>query len=69
MLQKTQGIVLARGFTEKEVENPDYDAENEDGGEESGMSGKSPTIIQKDPIPFSMDNVTLTLYALKEGVF
>ncbi len=61
--------IPARGFTEKEVENPDYDAENEDGGEESGMSGKSPTIIQKDPIPFSMDNVTLTLYALKEGVF
>ena len=61
--------IPARGFLEKEIENPDYDAENEEGGEESGMSGKSPTIIQKDPIPFSMDNVTLTLYALKEGVF
>ena len=56
--------IPARGFTEKEVENPDYDGE-----EESGMNGKSPVIIQREPIPFSMDNVTLTLYALKEGVF
>ena len=61
--------IPARGFTEKEVENPDYDAEIEDGEEGSGMSGKSPVIIQREPIPFSMDNVTLTLYALKEGVF
>lgn len=61
--------IPARGFTEKEIENPDYDAENEEGEDGSGMSGKSPTIIQRDPIPFSMDNVTLTLYALKEGVF
>lgn len=61
--------IPARGFTEKEVENPDYDAEIEDGEEESGMNGKSPVIIQREPIPFSMDNVTLTLYALKEGVF
>ena len=26
------------------------------------------TIIKRDPVPFSMDNVTLTLFALKEGV-
>lgn len=61
--------IPARGCTEKEVDNPDYDGENEGDEEGFGMNGKSPTIIQRDPIPFSMDNVTLTLYALKEGVF
>lgn len=61
--------IPARGYTEKEIDNPDYDGENEDCEEGFSMSGKSRTIIQKNPIPFSMDNVTLTLYALKEGVF
>ena len=27
-----------------------------------------PVNIKRDPVPFSMDNVTLTLFALKEGV-
>ena len=60
--------IPARSYTEKEIDNPDYDADAED-EEGGGMSGQSPVIIQRDPIPFSMDNVTLTLFTLKEGVF
>lgn len=59
--------IPARGFTEEEIDNPEYDAENKEG--DFGTDGKSPVIIRKEPIPFSIDNVTLTLYALKEGVF
>lgn len=52
--------IPARQYTEKEVENPDYDEE---------VENSSKTILKRDPVPFSTDNVTLTLYALKEGVF
>ena len=52
--------IPARKYDESEIENPDYDEESEN---------SSPTIIKREPIPFSMENVTLTLFALKEGVF
>ncbi len=52
--------IPARQYTETEVENPDYD---------ETVENSSATILKRDPVPFSMDNVTLTLYALKEGVF
>lgn len=51
--------IPARQYTETEVANPDYDKKDE-------TSQK--TIIKRDPVPFSMDNVTLTLFDLKEGV-
>lgn len=38
-----------------------------DSGEIGGM-GASGGRIERIPIPFSMDNVTLTLFALREGV-
>jgi hypothetical protein len=52
--------IPARQYTETEVDNPDYDDQDE-------TSQK--TITNREPVPFSMDNVTLTLFALKEGVF
>lgn len=52
--------IPARTYIESEVQNPDYSPETE---------GISPTTLKRDPVPFSMDNVTLTLFALKEGVF
>lgn len=52
--------IPAREYDEKEIENPDYNEEEET---------SSPTMIKREPLPFSMDNVTLTLFALKEGVF
>lgn len=51
--------IPARKYDEEEIENPDYNEEET----------SSPTIIKREPVPFSMDNVTLTLFALKEGVF
>lgn len=53
--------IRARQYNETEIENPDYDEEN--------AESASPTIIKREPVPFSMNNVTLTLFALKEGVF
>ncbi|MCM1234197.1 MAG: hypothetical protein NC489_29180 [Ruminococcus flavefaciens] len=60
--------IPAREYTETEIKNPDYDPDASESGESGGM-GNSETIIKRDPVPFSMENVTLTLYALKEGVF
>ncbi len=51
--------IPARQYTETEVENPDYN-------EEEPYSSK--TTIKREAVPFSIDNVTLTLFALKEGV-
>lgn len=51
--------IPAREYKEIEVENPDFDSEDEN---------SKATITRREPIPFSMDNVTLTLFALKEGV-
>ena len=52
----------------KRIDNPDYVPDTDETGESGGM-GNSKKIIKRDPVPFSMENVTLTLYALKEGVF
>ena len=52
--------IPARQYIEEEVENPDYNPDDE-------TSAK--TITKREAVPFSMENVTLTLYALKEGVF
>ncbi len=60
--------IPARQYTETEIDNPDYDPDAEAAGESGGM-GNSEKIVKRDPVPFSMENVTLTLYALKEGVF
>ena len=51
--------ITMRAYTEEEIPNPDYSEETEN---------SQKTIIKRDPVPFSMDNVTLTLFALKEGV-
>lgn len=48
---------------EESEEAPTADSEENDGG--MGASGDR---IERIPIPFSMDNVTLTLFALREGV-
>lgn len=47
--------VPARQYVDKEVQNPDYDPEDPQSKE---------TIIKKEPVPFSMDNVTLKLYGI-----
>lgn len=44
-------------------ESPAADSDESDGG--MGTSGAK---IERIPIPFSMENVTLTLFALREGV-
>lgn len=64
-----QLTIPARQYDETEIENPDY-VEPGEGEEADEFSGGhvNRTITKKDPVPFSMDNVTLTLYALKEGV-
>lgn len=62
-----QVLIPARQYEETEVKNPDYVEPEET--DEFGTGYVRRTIIKKDPVPFSMDNVTLTLYALKEGVF
>ena len=64
-----QLTIPARRYEETEIENPDY-VEPGEGEEADEFSGGhvNQTITKKDPVPFSMDNVTLTLYALKEGV-
>ena len=64
-----QLTIPARQYEETEIENPDY-MEPGEGEEADEFSGGhvNQTITKKDPVPFSMDNVTLTLYALKEGV-
>ena len=64
-----QLTIPARQYEETEIENPDY-VEPGEGEEADEFSGGhvNQTITKKDPVPFSMDNVTLTLYALKDGV-
>lgn len=59
LLYVAQVDIPARAYTEEEIPNPDYSEETEN---------SQKTIIKRDPVPFSMDNVTLTLFALKEGV-
>lgn len=45
-----------RSYTEKEVANPDYNEDDENSSE---------TITERIPVPFSMANVTLKLYAIE----
>ena len=59
LLYVAQVDIPARAYTEEEIPNPDYSEETEN---------SQKTIIKRDPVPFSMDNVTLTLFALKEGL-
>lgn len=50
-----QVVIPARQYTETEVSNPDYNPEDEQSSE---------TILERTPVPFSMANVTLKLYAI-----
>lgn len=59
LLYVAQVDIPARAYTETEVDNPDYN---------EGVETSQKTIIKREPVPFSMNNVTLTLFALKEGV-
>ena len=66
-LRESEGVyyvaqidIPPRAYTEKEIDNPDCDPDQE---------GSQKKIIEREPVPFSMDNVTLTLFELKEGVF
>lgn len=47
--------IPARQYTEETVENPDYDPED---------STSHENITNREPVPFSMANVTLKLYAI-----
>lgn len=47
--------IPARQYTEETVANPDYNPEDETSQE---------TITKREPVPFSMVNVTLKLYAI-----
>ena len=59
-----------RQYTETEIPNPDYrkaegiSEDVEENGSQEGMRNDSPTIINREPVPFSMDRVTLRLYAI-----
>ena len=44
-----------RQYTEESIKNPDYDPEDPQSQE---------TVIKKEPVSFSMANVTLKLYAI-----
>lgn len=47
--------IPARQYIETQAENPEYDPEDE-------MSQE--TVTNREPVPFSMENVTLKLYAI-----
>ena len=47
--------IPARQYTEKEIDNPDYNPDDENSQQ---------TIMVPEPVPFSMNNVTLKLYAI-----
>lgn len=50
-----QIYIPGRTYNEVEIDNPDYNPDE-------GISNK--TIINREPVPFSMDNVTLMLYSI-----
>lgn len=54
--------IPARKYTDEEVDNPDYDPDQEESSE------NRKTIIKHEAVPFSMDNVTLTLWAIDQEV-
>lgn len=47
--------IPARKYVDKEQDNPEYDPEDEN---------SQKTVMVPEPVPFSMDNVTLKLYAI-----
>lgn len=51
-----QLFIPAREYTETEIDNPDY----HEGAEEGYMTGEK--IIQREPVPFSMDRCELRLW-------
>lgn len=51
--------IPARQYTETQVENPDYDPDAEEG------TVVAEYIVERNPVPFSMANVTLKLYAIE----
>ena len=55
-----------RQYTETEIPNPDYrEAEGiSEDSPQDGMRNESPTIINREPVPFSMDRVNLKLYVI-----
>lgn len=55
-----------RQYTETEVPNPDYKEAKgvSKDSPQDGMRNESPTIINREPVPFSMDRVNLKLYAI-----
>lgn len=59
--------IPARTYEEIPAEAEESTTED-DSGESDGGMGTSGARIERIPIPFSMDNVTLTLFALREGV-
>lgn len=66
-LRESEGVyyvaqidIPPRAYTEEEIDNPDYSEDSE---------GSQKKITKRDPVPFSMENVSLTLFDLKEGVF
>lgn len=50
-----QLIIPARQYTEKEVDNPDYNPED----------GSPERLIQREPVPFSIDNCELKLFEME----
>lgn len=52
--------IPARQYTEKQVPNPDYDPDAETDG-----AVVQEYITEREPVAFSMDNVTLKLYAIE----
>lgn len=53
-----QVVIPAREYTENETENPNYNPDAEGGTE-------SPTITERTPVPFSMDNCELRLWDME----
>lgn len=52
--------IPARQYTDTVEDNPDYDPDKEEGVD------NRPTITKHEAVPFSMDNVVLTLWAVEE---
>lgn len=53
-----QLTIPPREYEEIEKENPEYDPEDE-------MGTEQPTIVERKPVPFSMDKCTLTLWEME----
>lgn len=53
-----QAVIPAREYTETDIPNPDYDPEAED-------STASPTIKNREPVPFDIDKCELRLWEME----